>query len=187
MGFAIAEALAEQGAIVTLVTGPSPFSTSHPLITVYRVRDAQAMYEACVKAFPAADGAILAAAVADYRPKYTQDKKIKKQDFDTFYLELEKTPDILGELGRMKEDNQLLLGFSLETDNPLANAKAKLRNKRLDGIVLNQLNPELPHFGQASMSIILIRADETTETMNSSSKEEIALKIVNDIMYGYKQ
>lgn len=174
MGFALAEALAEAGATVTLVTGPSAFETHDGRITVQRVQQAAAMREACAAVFPGADGAVLAAAVADFRPKHQQEQKIKKQDQETFYLELEPTPDILAQLGTMKQAGQVLVGFSLETEKATEHARAKLRNKNLDLIVLNKLSQEQANFGETALSVTLIDRHEDEVTYEAQPKAQVA-------------
>ena len=174
MGFALAEALAEAGATVTLVTGPSAFEIHDGRITVQRVQQAAAMQDACSAVFPGADGAVLAAAVADFRPKHQQEQKIKKQDQETFYLELEPTPDILAQLGTMKQVGQVLVGFSLETENATEHARAKLRNKNLDLIVLNELSQEQTNFGETALSVTLIDRHEDEVTYEAQPKAQVA-------------
>ena len=142
MGVALAEALAKKGAQVKLVLGPSRLQVDHPLIETIRVETAQQMYEAAHQNFPDCDVAILAAAVADYRPSIVADQKIKKKT-DDLSLQLEKTPDIAASLGQIKGENQLIVGFALETNNELEHAKKKRAKKNFDFIVLNSLEEML--------------------------------------------
>jgi phosphopantothenoylcysteine decarboxylase/phosphopantothenate--cysteine ligase len=179
MGFALAEALAEDGAMVKLVSGPSSCSTEHPSIQVFRVQTAQEMYETCKDLFPACTGAILSAAVADYRPKNPLGEKIKKQKLYSFHLELEQTPDILYYLGRQKQDGQVVAGFSLESEEPEANAIAKLRNKHLDLVVLNQINKEGSTFGDQLVPFTLIDRNEQLTNYKPMPKFEMAKVIVH--------
>ncbi len=181
MGFALAEALAEAGATVTLVTGPSAFETHNNRISVQRVQQASAMQQASAAVFPEADGAVLTAAVADFRPKYQQEQKIKKQDRHTFTLELEPTPDILAQLGAMKQPGQVLVGFSLETEKAIEHAKAKLRNKNLDLIVLNELSQKQSNFGETALSVTLIDRHEAEVTYEAQPKAQVA-KIITDCL-----
>lgn len=179
MGFALAEALAEDGAIVNLVSGPSSCSTDHQSVRVFRVQTAQEMYETCKDLFPACTGAILSAAVADYRPKNPLGEKIKKQKLYSFHLELEQTPDILYYLGRQKQAGQVVAGFSLETEDPQANAVAKLRNKHLDMVVLNLINNQGSTFGDQSVPFTVIDKNETTHTYQALPKVEMAKVIID--------
>lgn len=180
MGFEIAKAAANLGAEVILVSGPTHQRTDNSLITVVPVVSAQEMYEAVHAAFNSCHIAILSAAVADYRPKYASDTKIKKKD-STLTLELEKTKDILGSLGEIKQD-QILVGFALETDNELKNAIGKLKSKNLDLIVLNSLNDEGAGFGGATNKVTIIHKDENTVNYALKSKAEVAQDIMQEIL-----
>lgn len=154
MGIALAEALLAQGAEVILVTGP----TSLPLPTGsrnIRVRSAQEMRDACMREYPNCDAAILAAAVADYTPKVVASEKIKKNDAE-FTLTLVKTPDIAKELGALKREGQVNVGFALETNNELEHAKGKLERKKFDFIVLNSLQDVGAGFGHDTNKITLV-------------------------------
>ena len=124
MGFEIAKAAANFGAEVILITGPTHESVSHSLIQVIKVTSAQEMFDHVHQHFSEVSIAVLSAAVADYKPKYVSDQKIKKSD-TSFTIELEKTKDILASLGKIKKQ-QYLVGFALETNNELENAKSKL-------------------------------------------------------------
>ena len=137
MGYAIAAELVSRGHEVTLVSGPSSLPIPKNL-HFYRIESAQEMYDTVMQLWPKVDGAIKAAAVADYTPKITADHKIKKQEAK-LTIELMPTMDILAAMGQEKRENQWLVGFALETDNALAYAKDKLRRKNLDFIVLNSL------------------------------------------------
>lgn len=144
MGFAIAEALANAGAEVVLVAGPVQMKVHHPSIKRIDVVSAQEMYDACVEHFPSCNGAIMAAAVADYRVENPSTQKIKKQEQE-LTLHLVKNKDILAQLGQQKNSAQVLIGFALETNNDKENAVEKLKRKNLDLIVLN--NPTHPGSG----------------------------------------
>ncbi len=137
MGLALAEVCAEQGAEVTLICGPVMLQTNHPNIKRIDVESAQQMYEAATKHFHKTDIAILCAAVADFTPKTTADKKIKRKG-DDLTIKLQPTQDIAAALGAQKKKKQVLVGFALETDNELKNAKDKMERKNLDLIVLNR-------------------------------------------------
>ena len=136
MGFALAEALADMGAQVLLVSGPTHLHLQRPGIEVKRVQSADEMWHACNGAFDLMDIGVMAAAVADYRPVQVAPEKIKKQA-DHWDLSLEKTVDIAQQLGSRKQDHQLLVGFALETHDELQHAKDKMRRKRFDLMVMN--------------------------------------------------
>ena len=180
MGMAIAEELANRGAQVKLVLGPSKLSTNHSLIETIRVQSAQEMYEASKKEFDHCDGGILAAAVADYRPKTVSDKKIKKSA-NSLTLELEKTIDIAASLGKVKRKDQLLVGFALETNNEKANAEAKLKKKNFDFIVLNSLNDKGAGFNHDTNKISIIRKDNKIKDFKLKTKKAVAIDIVDEI------
>lgn len=178
MGFAIAESLANKGAWVYLVTGPTSLTTQHNHIKTINIETALEMYEACQNLFPECKGAVLAAAVSDFRPKQLHDQKIKKGEQDKLYLELEKNPDILKYLGSIKKPDQVLMGFSLETENGEANALKKLRAKNLDAVVLNMIN-EKTGFGKPLNEVTLFDKHEYKKTYPIKTKEEVGKDLVN--------
>ncbi|HRO42767.1 MAG TPA: bifunctional phosphopantothenoylcysteine decarboxylase/phosphopantothenate--cysteine ligase CoaBC [Flavipsychrobacter sp.] len=181
MGIALAEALADKGATVTLVLGPSHLHTYHPNVTTIKIESAAEMYEACMSVFPETQISILAAAVADYSAVVVAPEKIKKQD-DTLQLALKKTNDILATLGTMKKEQQLLVGFALETNNEHENALKKLREKNADIIVLNSLKDEGAGFGHDTNKVTLLYRDGAHITLPLQSKKEAATAIVNHII-----
>jgi phosphopantothenoylcysteine decarboxylase/phosphopantothenate--cysteine ligase len=183
MGFDIAKSAANLGAEVILVSGPTHLSVSHSLIKVVPVVSAQQMYDACHEYFNEVDVAIAAAAVADYKPKVVANQKIKKTDA-SFSIELEKTKDILELLGKIK-NKQFLIGFALETENEIENAKLKIQKKNLDLIVLNSLQDEGAGFGKSTNKVTFIDQFFTIEPMLLKSKEEVANDIVNKIIAHY--
>ena len=130
MGIAIADELAEQGADVTLVLGPSNQSAQHPAVRTVRIESAHELYTACMEAFPKADITVLSAAVADYRPEQAAAEKIKKSG-DGLELRLTKTEDTLLALGKIKTAQQTLIGFALETTNELEHGRKKLEARTL--------------------------------------------------------
>ncbi len=172
MGFEIAKAAANLGAEVILITGPTHETASHNLIQIIKVTSAQEMYDMVHSHFSDVDIAILSAAVADYKPKYVADQKIKKND-TSFTIELEKTKDILSSLGKIKKQ-QFLVGFALETINELEHAKTKLKNKNLDIIVLNSLNDEGAGFGVSTNKVTFITKSEKIIESELKSKTEVA-------------
>lgn len=181
MGFAIAEALASQGARVNLVTGPTQQHTNHPNISVKHVTSSEQMYNACVSLFPQSDITVLAAAVADYKPKMVAEQKIKKKD-EMLTLELVKTHDIAASLGKLKHNGQLMVGFALETENEQSNALKKLEAKNLDLIVLNSMNDTGAGFGHDTNKISIINRKQQVRSFDLKSKKEVAYDIVNAIL-----
>jgi len=139
------------------------------------------MYQASQANFQESDIIILAAAVADYTPAVVAEKKIKKKE-DTFSIELIKTTDIAKTLGQQKRENQLMVGFALETDNEVANAKAKIQSKNLDMIVLNSLQDSGAGFGHDTNKISIIKKDDTIIAFDLKSKQDVAQDIVNAII-----
>ena len=177
MGIAIAECLAENGAIVDLVLGPSSLQPKHPNISLTRVRSAQEMYEASMVLFEQADMAVLSAAVADYRPAKPSAEKIKKDKAD-LHIDLEPTPDIAATLGARKKPGQVLAGFALETENELENAGKKRQKKNFDFIVLNSLRDPGAGFHHDTNKITLVHSDNKTEEFELKSKRAAAEDIV---------
>ena len=177
MGFAIAEEAASRGASVTLITGPVHLTTPEQ---VYRkdVVSAEEMKNAILHYFDDSDVLIMAAAVADYKPKVVSDEKIKKKNAK-LSLELVKTDDILKEIVKNKKQ-QFVVGFALETNNEQENAKQKLVHKNLDAIVLNSLNDTGAGFGHDTNKVTIITANEET-TYTLKSKKEVAVDILNFI------
>ena len=178
MGIAIAKELADNGAEVVLVLGPVSIEVPRG-ITVIPVNSASEMYEATMINFENAAGAILTAAVADYTPEEVSSTKIKKSDSD-MNLALIKTKDIAASLGKIKNTNQFLVGFALETNDEINNAKNKLKSKNLDLIILNSLNDEGAGFGTDTNKITFISHTETTE-LPLKLKTDLAKDIVKKI------
>ncbi len=178
MGIAIAKELADNGAEVILVLGPVALEIPRG-IKVISVNSASEMYEATITNFDNASGAILTAAVADYTPEVVSSTKIKKSDND-INLALVKTKDIAASLGQIKKANQFLVGFALETNDEINNAKNKLKSKNLDLIILNSLNDEGAGFGTDTNKITFINHTETTELplkLKSALAKDIVKKI----------
>jgi len=182
MGFALAESCAKRGAGVTLITGPTSLQTFNPAIRRIDVESADEMYAAAVEAFPKCDIAILCAAVADYKPIQQAVDKIKREEKDELTLTLVRNKDIAATLGKMKQSNQTLVGFALETKEGVANAKEKLLRKNLDMIALNSLSDEGAGFGCHTNKVTLIdRTGKETE-IPLSSKTEVAEAIVSFVV-----
>ncbi|MCH5319945.1 MAG: bifunctional phosphopantothenoylcysteine decarboxylase/phosphopantothenate--cysteine ligase CoaBC [Paramuribaculum sp.] len=181
MGYALADEASRRGAEVTIVSGPVDISPSERNIKVINVESARDMLSECEKAFPDCDIAVMCAAVADYAPKETAEKKIKRENSDRMQIELVKNPDISATLGRLKKENQLLIGFALETDNETENALRKIKNKNLDLIVLNSLNDEGAGFGKDTNKITIITAKDDIQSFPTKSKREVAVDILDFI------
>ena len=176
MGVALSNIAAQMGGEVTLILGPTAPHTIESSVKVCPVVSAQQMYEAAQEAFAHTDIAILAAAVADYRPVVQASQKIKKKT-DQLTLELTKTQDILASLGAQK-DKQLLIGFALETENELENAKGKLTRKHLDAIVLNSLNDKGAGFSVDTNQVTFITREDKVVPIPLKPKTEIAADIL---------
>lgn len=178
MGYALAEECAARGAEVILISGPVTLTPVHPNIKRINVESADEMFDVAIREFPYADAAILCAAVADYKVKQQSSVKLKRTD-DDLKLELVPNKDIAAHLGQMKKDNQILVGFALETNNEEQNAQKKLIKKNLDYIVLNSLNDSGAGFKHDTnkISIISRHGDKTDYPLKS--KQEVAADIVN--------
>ena len=179
MGVAIAESLAQEGARVYLISGPSSAEPTHPGIELIPVRSAQEMYRASVERFTETAIAVFAAAVADYTPKMRVEHKIKKKEGNLF-IELKRTKDIALELGKLKTKKQITVGFALETDNHLVNARRKLEKKNLDFVVLNSLEEEGTGFGYSTNKVSFVEKDKL-QHFDLKTKKEVARDIVHKI------
>ncbi|MCS6992012.1 MAG: bifunctional phosphopantothenoylcysteine decarboxylase/phosphopantothenate--cysteine ligase CoaBC [Chitinophagales bacterium] len=180
MGIALAEALLEHGAHVTLILGPSvePVPASNQL-KVIRVHTADEMYQQTLRFFPQAKITIMAAAVADYTPAQPAASKLKKLEHESMTLTLRPTTDILHELGQLKQPGQVLVGFALETDYEFDNALQKLYKKNLDFIVLNSLRDPGAGFGHDTNRITIIDRNGQSLAFPLKTKREAAQDIVN--------
>ena len=181
MGYSLAQAAVDLGAEVTLVSGPTNLSVPDGLKEFISVDSAIHMYEKVDEKFKDTDIFIACAAVADYRPKEYQDKKIKKSDLN-LTIELVRNPDILFEMGKKKE-NQLLVGFAAETNNIIENALKKLEKKNLDMIVANNAST----MGTDTNSIEIIRKDRSSTVINQKSKTELAYDILKEVILDLKK
>ena len=177
MGYAIAEELANQGAEVLLVSGPSNLTVVNSKIIRKDVESAQEMLDACMADFAEKDIIVMSAAVADYKPENEATEKLKKKNND-LPLSLKPTQDILALMGERKNAKQFIVGFALETNNELDNAKAKLKNKNLDLIVLNSLQDEGAGFGTDTNKISIIDKDGSVTPYATKPKKEVAEDIV---------
>lgn len=179
MGFALAEECADRGAEVTLIAGPVALRTTHPNIRRIDVESCEDMYQAATQAFPQQDAAILCAAVADFRPEHATDQKIKRGK-DDLVIRLKPTYDIAAELGHMKSEHQVLVGFALETNNEEANAQRKLEKKNLDFIVLNSLQNKGTCFQSDENQISIISRDGRQD-YERKPKQDVASDIVDKL------
>ena len=182
MGFALAEECARRGAEVTLVAGPVDGSLSvQHTSRIHRmdVESCQQMHDAAVEAFQKADAAILCAAVADFRPAEVAEQKIKRMGAD-LTIQLVPNPDIAAELGRMKREGQVLVGFALETNDEQQNAEHKLTKKNLDFIVLNSLRNKGTCFQSDENQIAIISRDGRKD-YEKKPKTEVATDIINEL------
>lgn len=186
MGVALARECARRGANVVLVLGPTSLVFDYEDITVVKVKSSDEMYGACHDHFANADIAIMAAAVADYKPATISDVKIKKEGTAAPQLELVKTKDILKSLGQIKRNDQVLLGFALETNNEKAHALEKLKTKNADFIVLNSLNDGAA-FGADTNKVTIFSKNGEEVKFESKVKEEVAVDIINTILQGKKE
>jgi len=180
MGNAIALELAKRGATVILISGPVNQLPTHPNIKVIKVTTAEQMFEAATNEFTHCNAAILAAAVADFKPAIQNDQKIKRGNHN-LSIELIPTLDIAQTLGERKKGNQLLVGFALETQNETENAQRKIEKKNLDFIILNSLNETGAGFGVDTNKITIIRKDGSHIPYPLKSKDEVANDIVDEL------
>ncbi|MEN8120189.1 MAG: bifunctional phosphopantothenoylcysteine decarboxylase/phosphopantothenate--cysteine ligase CoaBC [Bacteroidota bacterium] len=179
MGYALAEECKSRGANVTLISGPVNIEKPDG-INLIDVTSAKQMLDACKKNFQDTDIAIMNAAVADYTPAQTSDKKIKRKG-DDMSIELKPTKDIAAELGSLKKENQILIGFALETDNEEKNAAKKLVKKNLDFIVLNSLQDKGAGFGHDTNKISIVFKDNNIKKFELKPKKEVSEDIVDEI------
>ena len=181
MGYSLAQAAADLGAEVTLISGPTNLKVPNGLEKFIFVESALEMYEKVDEYFKNTDIFIACAAVADYRPKEYKNEKIKKSDSD-FVIELVRNPDILLEMSKKKE-KQLLVGFAAETNNIKENALKKLEKKNLDIIVANNASV----MGSDENMIEIIKKDRTSVEISQKSKIELAYDILNEVIFELKK
>jgi phosphopantothenoylcysteine decarboxylase/phosphopantothenate--cysteine ligase len=181
MGYAVAHELAFKGCEVILVSGPVNLPVDHKNIRLIRVKTAEEMYQACVGHFDAMDAAVLCAAVSDFTVAIPSDNKVKR-GMDSLILELKPTHDIAAYLGSLKRAGQILVGFALETNQELQNAKTKLQNKNLDFIVLNSLNDEGAGFNVDTNMVTIIDRHNGIEKTGLKKKTDIAKDIVKKLI-----
>jgi phosphopantothenoylcysteine decarboxylase/phosphopantothenate--cysteine ligase len=178
MGVAIAAEAEARGAIVTLILGPGTVPAP-PGVSTIHVATAEQMRDAVVGAFPGADVVVMAAAVADFRPKQPADTKLKKEH-GTPELVLEPTPDIVRELGERK-DGTVLVGFAAETGDLEAAGRRKLRDKKLDLVVVNEVGREGTGFGSDTNDAMILAADGRDEPLRTWTKRDLARAICDRV------
>jgi len=179
MGYALAKAASYRGAEVKLISGPSELET--PLgVDLTKIETAKELKEEVFNEFENADIIIMAAAVSDYRPKEVSSQKIKKSD-GNLELKLERTTDILAELGKMKKTSQLLIGFAAETENLLENAQQKLRKKQADYIIANDISNKNIAFGSDKNQVNILSKEGSVQ-LPLAEKEDLAHKIFDYIL-----
>ncbi len=176
MGYALANGMADKGAEVILVSGPTSLTVNHPNINLVNVNSAEEMYDQCMQHYGQVDVAVLAAAVADYTPKDKSEQKIKKQT-NGLNIALVKTQDIALELGKIKNPNQINVGFALETQQEMENAQKKLASKNFDLIILNSLRDEGAGFAHDTNKITIIDKNNSWN-FELKSKQEVAEDII---------
>lgn len=181
MGFAIAEELANQGARVFLITGPTSLNTINKSISRIDVVTADEMYSAAINYFPKCDIAVMSAAVADFKPSELFQEKVKRGK-DNLQINLVPNKDIAAELGKIKSKNQVLVGFALETSNELENATQKIKSKNLDFIVLNSLKEKGAGFGFNTNKISIIDKNGCKSDFELKLKNKVAIDIVNKLV-----
>ena len=182
MGYSLADAAARLGADVTLISGPVSVCAKESSVKVINVESGHEMCEAAEKAFAESDIAIMCAAVADYAPANPLNSKIKRETDEIPTIQLVKNPDIAATLGQKKHQGQTLVGFALETDNGIENAKRKIQSKNLDMIVLNMLSDPGAGFGTDTNRVTIITSQGETTSLPLMQKREVAESVLENIV-----
>ena len=180
MGYSLAQEAINLGANVTLISGPSNINVSSNKIKLIKIKTSDEMLQKTLNFFDDSDIVIMSAAVSDYKPLEFSEKKLKK-DNKELNVKFKKTKDILFELGKIKS-NQFLVGFALENENELENAKKKIKNKNLDLIVLNSLNDEGAGFGYDTNKVSIINSKNEVFDYDLKKKSAVAKDIFNHII-----
>jgi len=181
MGYAIAQECANNGAEVILISGPVNIKKPTGNIKIINVKSANEMYNECTEIFKTVDIAIMSAAVADYTPEISYDKKVKRTK-DNLQIKLKPTKDIAAELGKQKNQNQKIIGFALETDSEINNAILKIDKKNLDFIVLNSLKDKGAGFSFDTNKITIIDRNNNFDKFELKTKKEVAIDIVKKLI-----
>ncbi len=185
MGFSLAKTAANLGAEVILITGPSSLNIIDDNISIINIVTADEMFFEVKKHFKSTDISILSAAVSDFKPKSRSKIKIKKQSKDLLSIDLVENIDILKHLGENKSNEQILVGFALETDNEFQNALSKIENKNLDAIVLNSLNDKGAGFGHDTNKITFINKNGKINKFKLKSKIDVSKDIFNELIKNF--
>ena len=180
MGIELAKVCANNGAKVNLILGPTHMNVKHPYISVSRIESADEMYSLCSENFESVDISFFAAAVSDFKPKNFFRSKIKNQNNISF--DCVKNVDILHEMSLRKKDNQIIVGFALETCNEIENAKKKLKNKNLDLIILNSLKDKGAGFNCSTNKISIIDKQNNIFRFDLKEKSDVAKDIINKLI-----
>ena len=181
MGYAISEAFAAEGAKVYLVSGPVSIDTRVKGIDILRVTSAADMFNACEEVLDSVDVAVFNAAVADFTPVESFEKKVKRGD-ESWNIQLKPTRDIAGELGRRKSSKQFFVGFALETDSGVEHAHEKMRRKNMDLMVLNSLQDEGAGFGTDTNKVTMIDRTGGVERYELKPKTQVAADLVQRVI-----
>jgi phosphopantothenoylcysteine decarboxylase/phosphopantothenate--cysteine ligase len=180
MGFALAEVCAECGFEVVLIAGKVNLQMQHANIQRIDIESAEQMYNVVMENFTTCDVAIWCAAVADFTPEKVYPEKVKRGK-DNLIIHLKPTKDIAAAAGKIKRENQILVGFALETNNEELNALNKIQRKNLDMIVLNSLNDNGAGFGYDTNKVTILKKNGEKIKLPLMSKKDVAKKIVNEI------
>lgn len=178
MGFEIAQNILDRGGEVILITGPTKLDLEHENLELIKIKSANEMLSKVQENWFGSDLGVFAAAVADYRPKNIADQKIKKKE-ENINIELIKNPDILSWAGENKKQNQVLVGFALETNNLIENAISKLQRKNLDFIIANSLENKGAGFGHDTNQVTIIDKQNNITNFELMSKKDVATEIIN--------
>ena len=187
MGFALAKTASKLGANVTLITGPSSENLIDDNIKIINVVTADQMFAEVKKHFSFSDISIMSAAVSDYKPNNTVNTKIKKENQNILSIELVENIDILKYLGENKNNNQILVGFALETDNEVEHAKLKIQKKNLDAIILNSRNDKGAGVGHDTNKVTYINFSGTIQKFKLKLKDEVAKDIFDQILTDFNE
>ena len=185
MGYALAEVCAERGAEVVLISGTVNIKAIHPNIRTVKVESAEEMYLACAEHFPAVNAAIFCAAVADYRPATSSPEKLKRKD-EELSIQLVPNKDIAAAMGKIKQKDQVMVGFALETESGQRYAQEKLEKKNLDFIVLNSLQDAGAGFQTDTNKVSIIDRTGNVQAFSLKTKKEVAIDVINKLEESFK-
>lgn len=181
MGIEIAKICSDFGAKVNLILGPIAKQFEYDNVTTHKIESAKQMYDTAISLYSDSDILIFSAAVSDYSPEKTNDLKLKKKD-DFLNIKLKRTKDIILEISKRKNKDQFIVGFALETDNAIKNAKLKLHKKKLDMIILNSLEDKGAGFQKDTNKISIIDKNNNITKYKLKNKSEVAKDIIDNII-----